>query len=132
MDKKTAFILIALLCAILYLSFALLSKKTQNANNPQPTNPATTDSSLPEKELEKAFSLLRNKNYSSAVAEFERVARTNPKSAIADDALYEAGQLYFYELNDKVKAKLLFQELLTQYPDSKLIAKAHEKINLCQ
>lgn len=58
---------------------------------------------------------------------FDRVDREYSNSSLADDALFEAAQLYELELNDKGKAFERYQAIINRYPKGDMLEKARSK-----
>jgi ankyrin repeat protein len=81
------------------------------ANNESQAN---TDA---EQHYEKANELYKLADYDAAINEFEQVIELAPKSAIAQNAKYWIGQLYF-ETRQFDAALTTFQELINEFPDS--------------
>ena len=60
----------------------------------------------------------KQKNYSKAIACYEKVVNDYKEEIRADNALYEMAQLYDYILDDKEKAKELYERLFNEYSGS--------------
>ncbi|MFZ1359255.1 MAG: tetratricopeptide repeat protein, partial [Saprospiraceae bacterium] len=53
-----------------------------------------------------------------AVSTYEKIIADYKEEIRADNALYELAQLYDYQLNDKEKAKELYEKLFNDYSGS--------------
>jgi TolA-binding protein len=62
--------------------------------------------------------LLQHQQYTEAIAAFTQVVATSPRSAVADDALYETARYQFEILGDLRAADATAQRLLTEYAGS--------------
>ena len=71
--------------------------------------------------FEKAYELHKIADSNAAITEFERVIELSPKSAIAQNAKYWIGQLYF-ETKQFDTALSKFQELIEEFPDSMVVS----------
>ena len=60
----------------------------------------------------------KQKNYPKAVSTYEKIIADYKEEIRADNALYELAQLYDYQLNDKEKAKELYEKLFNDYSGS--------------
>jgi len=69
-----------------------------------------------EQHYEKANELYKLADYNAAITEFEQVIEPAPKSAIAQNAKYWIGQIYF-ETRQFDTALTTFQELINEFPD---------------
>ena len=77
-------------------------------------------SSLAEKQFASAVTLLKQENFSDAIAAYEKVIQLLPESAIAQDARYWIGQTYF-RMGDYDEALSVFKKLLKDYPRSPIV-----------
>ena len=78
------------------------------------------DSANAEQRFEKANEFQKLSNYDAAIAEYKAVVSLSPKSAIAQNARYWIGQIYFEtrRFDDALSA---FQELIDEFPSSVVI-----------
>jgi tol-pal system protein YbgF len=67
------------------------------------------------------------KEYDQAILEFDGVRRRFPKGEKVPAALLKQG-LAFAELNDKLDARLILQELVERFPDSEEAARAKQRL----
>jgi tol-pal system protein YbgF len=67
------------------------------------------------------------KEYDQAILEFDGVRRRFPKGEKVPAALLKQG-LSFAELNDRLDARLILQELVDRFPDSEEAAKAKQRL----
>jgi len=74
-----------------------------------------------EQHYEKANEFYKLADYGAAITEFEEVIELAPKSAIAQNAKYWIGQLYF-EIRQFDTALTTFQELINEFPDSMVVS----------
>lgn len=65
--------------------------------------------------------------YAEAVPLLQEVVDKYGEDILADDALYQLGLLYEEKLNDKEKAKTLYEILLTKYPGSLFVVDARKR-----
>lgn len=65
--------------------------------------------------------------YAEAVPLLQQVVDKYGEDILADDALYQLGLLYEEQLNDKEKAKTLYETLLTKYPGSLFVVDARKR-----
>ncbi|MCX6567481.1 MAG: DPP IV N-terminal domain-containing protein [Candidatus Aminicenantes bacterium] len=77
-------------------------------------------SSLAEKQFASAVTLLKQENFSEAIAAYEKVIRLLPESPIAQDARYWIGQAYF-RMGKYDEALSIFKKLLKDYPGSPIV-----------
>jgi len=63
-----------------------------------------------------------------AVALYESISERYPASRYADDALWEAGSIYYFNYYDVNRAISSFQLLVTRYPGTPLARESHLKI----
>lgn len=69
-------------------------------------------------------------NYEKAAKLYMSVVETYPEDILADDALYRLASLTETKLNDKVKAKELYEMLITKYPGSLYAVDARKKFRM--
>ncbi len=84
-----------------------------------------------EQHYEKANELYKLADYGAAITEFEEVIELAPKSAIAQNAKYWIGQLYF-EIRQFDTALTTFQELINEFPDSMVVSTTKTMIERVQ
>ncbi len=60
----------------------------------------------------------KQKNYPKAITAYEKIIADFKDEIRADNALYELAQLHDYQLNDKEKAKELYERLFNEYSGS--------------
>ena len=65
--------------------------------------------------------------YADAAKMYENILEFYPNELYGDDALFKEAELYERNLNDKEKAKQLYQELLTKYPGSIYVVEARKR-----
>ena len=66
----------------------------------------------------KAEIFKRTSRYAEAAKMYENILEFYPTDLYGDDALFKEAELYERYLNDKEKAKQLYQDVLTKYPGS--------------
>jgi len=75
---------------------------------------------LAERQFAEAVTLLKQENFSEAIAAYEKVIRLLPESPIAQDARYWIGQTYF-RMGKYDEALAVFKKLLKDYPGSSIV-----------
>jgi len=80
--------------------------------------------------MAKARILIQQKNYADAVTPLKKIADEHPFNLWADDAVFMLGDLYENRLNDKEKAKVYYQKIITDYPGSLFINEARKRFRL--
>ncbi len=65
--------------------------------------------------------------YLETAALLQEIIDKYPSDILADDAMYQLGMLYEYQLNDKEKAKATYELLLTNYPGSLFVVDARKR-----
>lgn len=65
--------------------------------------------------------------YTEAAALLQEITEKYGEDILADDALYQLGLLFEERLNDKEKAKTLYETLLTKYPGSLFVVDARKR-----
>jgi TolA-binding protein len=58
---------------------------------------------------------------------YENILEFYPTELYGDDALFKEAELYERYLNDKEKAKQLYQDVLTKYPGSIYVVDARKR-----
>jgi tetratricopeptide (TPR) repeat protein len=82
---------------------------------------------IPHAIYKKALIFDAKRNYAIEDSLLREVADNYPDGVLADDALFKRGLLYEEKLNDKNKAKELYEALLTQYPGSLFAVEARKR-----
>lgn len=90
-----------------------------------PTNTLTDDILIA-----KARIFIRQKQYATAVTSLQKIVDEHPAELWADDAIYMMADLYENRLNDKAKAQILYQKIITGYPSSLWISEARKKFRI--
>jgi tetratricopeptide (TPR) repeat protein len=75
----------------------------------------------------KAKVYIKKKQYEEAVKAFQTIVEKYPTEIRADNALFELAELYETRLNDKEKAKGLYEKLFTDFSSSTLAVEARKK-----
>ncbi|WP_196141042.1 tol-pal system protein YbgF [Aliikangiella sp. G2MR2-5] len=78
-------------------------------------------------EFEAAFKLVRNKDYSNAIQQFEAFLVKYPTGAYSDNARFWIGQVYFAQ-GKLDEAEKQFNRMRTEYPDSSKMSAAILKL----
>ncbi len=65
--------------------------------------------------------------YADAVKMYQNIVEFFPNELYGDDALFKEAELYERYLNDKEKAKILYEEILTKYPGSIYVVEARKR-----
>lgn len=78
----------------------------------------------------KAQILCRKKEFAKAVPLLENIIQGYGKDLKADDAIFLLADINDRELNNKEKAKELYQKLITEYQNSLLVLEARKKFRL--
>ena len=84
-----------------------------------------------EQHYDKANEHYKLDDYDAAITEFEQVIKLAPKSAIAQNAKYWIGQIYF-EIRKFDSALTTFQELINEFPDSMVVSTSKTMIERVQ
>jgi tetratricopeptide (TPR) repeat protein len=69
----------------------------------------------------------RTNRYAEAAKMYENILEFYPTELYGDDALFKEAELYERYLNDKEKAKQLYQDVLTKYPGSIYVVDARRR-----
>ena len=77
--------------------------------------------------FKKAQILKLKGRYTEAAALLQEITEKYGEDILADDALYQLGLLFEERLNDKGKAKTLYETLLTKYPGSLFVVDARKR-----
>ena len=75
----------------------------------------------------KAVIFKRTNRYAEAAKMYENILEFYPTELYGDDALFKEAELYERYLNDKEKAKQLYQDVLTKYPGSIYVVDARKR-----
>jgi tetratricopeptide (TPR) repeat protein len=89
-----------------------------------------THSIIPHAIYKKAMIYDAKRNYAMEDSLLKEVAENYADGVLADDALYKRGLLYEEKLNDKTKAKELYETLLTKYPGSLFAVDARKRFRV--
>ena len=63
----------------------------------------------------------------TAFSYYKKVLDNYPEDILADDALFNMGNLMEVVVKDKTKAQELYQDLLTKYPGSLYVVEARKR-----
>ena len=77
--------------------------------------------------FKKAEIYKRTNRYADAVKMYQNIVEFFPNELYGDDALFKEAELYERSLNDKNKAKALYEEMLTKYPGSIYVVEARKR-----
>lgn len=69
----------------------------------------------------------KTNRYAEAAKMYQNIVEFYPTELYGDDALFKEAELYERNLNDKEKAKELYQEVLTKYPGSIYVVEARKR-----
>ena len=69
----------------------------------------------------------RTNRYADAAKMYENILEFYPTELYGDDALFKEAELYERNLNDKEKAKQLYQDILVKYPGSIYVVDARKR-----
>jgi tetratricopeptide (TPR) repeat protein len=75
----------------------------------------------------KADIFKRTNRYTEAAKMYENILEFYPTELYGDDALFKEAELYERYLNDKEKAKQLYQDMLVKYPGSIYVVEARKR-----
>ncbi len=78
----------------------------------------------------KAHIFLKMKDYNKAIDCYEKVFTKYKDEIRADNSIYELAQLYDYTLNDKEKAKALYERLFNEYTGSVFAFDARQRFRV--
>jgi TolA-binding protein len=70
------------------------------------------------------------KDYNKAIDCYEKVFTKYKDEIRADNSIYELAQLYDYTLNDKEKAKALYERLFNEYTGSVFAFDARQRFRV--
>ena len=77
--------------------------------------------------FKKAEIYKRTNRYPESAKMYQNIVEFFPTELYGDDALFKEAELYERHLNDKNKAKELYQEMLTKYPGSIYVVEARKR-----
>lgn len=77
--------------------------------------------------FKKADIYKRTNQYTEAIKMYQNIVEFFPNELYGDDALFKEAELYERYMNDKDKAKLLYEEMLTKYPGSIYVVEARKR-----
>ena len=69
----------------------------------------------------------RTNRYAEAANMYHNIVEFYPTELYGDDAMFKEAELYERYLNDKEKAKQLYQDFLTKYPGSIYVVEARKR-----
>ena len=69
----------------------------------------------------------KNGKFENAAKYYTEITEKFPLDLLGDDALFSLASLYESQLNDKPKAMLLYETILTQYPGSLYVVEARKR-----
>ena len=72
----------------------------------------------------------KQRDYSKAIVLFEKIVEKYKEEIRADNALFEMAEIYETRLNDKEKAKSLYEKLFTDFSDSTLAVEARKRFRI--
>ncbi len=72
----------------------------------------------------------KQRDYAKANALFEKIVEKYKEEIRADNALFEMAEIYETRLNDKEKAKTLYEKLFTEFSDSTLAVEARKRFRI--
>jgi TolA-binding protein len=75
----------------------------------------------------KADIFKRTNRYAEAAKMYENILEFYPTELYGDDALFKEAELHERYLNDKEKAKQLYQDMLVKYPGSIYVVEARKR-----
>ena len=80
--------------------------------------------------MAKARLFIQQKNYADAVPLLKKIAEEHSFDLWADDAVFMLGDIYENQLNDKEKAKIYYQKIITDYAGSLYINEARKRFRV--
>lgn len=80
--------------------------------------------------MAKARILIQQKDFAGAAPLLQTIIDKYKADLWADDAVFMLGDLYENRLNDKEKAKVLYQKIITDYPGSLFINEARKRFRI--
>ena len=72
----------------------------------------------------------KQRDYAKANALFEKIIEKYKEGIRADNSLFEMAEIYETRLNDKEKAKTLYEKLFTDFSDSTLAVEARKRFRI--
>lgn len=88
------------------------------APSPPQSQPAPRDEEFARRQYESGLSFLQNKRYAEALKDFQAVADSFARSAVADDALLQIAMYYLDVAHDLAASQTAIDRLLKEYPDA--------------
>jgi len=80
--------------------------------------------------MAKARLFIQQKNYADAVPLLKKIAEEHSFDLWADDAVFMLGDIYENQLNDKEKAKIYYQKIITDYAGSLYVNEARKRFRV--
>ncbi|MGE5318244.1 MAG: tetratricopeptide repeat protein [Chloroflexota bacterium] len=80
--------------------------------------------------MKKAEIKLKQGDFITADTLYKEIVAQYPDDILADDALYQLGNLYQFHLKDKAKAMKAYQQLMSDYPGSLFVVEARKQFRL--
>ncbi|RYY08175.1 MAG: tetratricopeptide repeat protein [Sphingobacteriaceae bacterium] len=80
--------------------------------------------------MSEARIFIQQKQYAAALTPLQKIVNEHATELWADDAVFMMADLYQNQLNDKPKAQVLYQKIITDYPSSLWINEARKKFRL--
>lgn len=78
----------------------------------------------------KANAQVRLKNFDTAILNYEKIIKEYPEEIRADNAIFALANLYEYQLNDREKAKELYEKLFLEYSNSTFAIDSRKKYRI--
>jgi tetratricopeptide (TPR) repeat protein len=78
----------------------------------------------------KAFIYKKNGKFDLAIPLYAQIVEKYPDDILADDALFSEADIYENKLNNKDKAKELYETLITKYPGSLFVVDARKRFRI--
>ena len=72
----------------------------------------------------------KQRNYLKAITAFEKILADYKEEIRADNALFEMADIYETRLDEKDKAKELYEKLFTEFTDSSLAVEARKRFRI--
>ncbi len=72
----------------------------------------------------------RTEKYADAIKMYQNISEFYPTELYGDDALFKEAELQEFYLQDKEKAKTLYEEMLTKYPGSIYVVEARKRYRM--
>ncbi len=71
---------------------------------------------------------LKHNDYNKAIDYLKAIYEQYSQDVLGDDAVFTMGEIYFKDLNDKTKAKELYENLIVYYPGSTYVQVARQRL----